>query len=180
MNNKAVFLDRDGVINKTIFRMGKPRAPYRLEELSIIDGVKESLDILRKAGFNLIVVTNQPDVARGWVDLSSVNAINAEIKSLLNIDEIKCCFHTEKDGCDCRKPQPGMLIEASLKYCLNLNNSFMVGDRYSDIAAGKAAGCATILVGEGDTINSFPAPDFKVTSLIEAIPWILSKKDQYE
>jgi D-glycero-D-manno-heptose 1,7-bisphosphate phosphatase len=171
-SSRAVFLDRDGVINKMHVKMGKLRAPYTREEFELIEGVPEAISMLKEDGFKLIIVTNQPDVARGWVDHSAVDLVNGLIQAELQVDEILCCFHVEKDQCLCRKPKPGMLLEGANNHHIDLQRSFMIGDRYSDIAAGVAAGCQTLLVGVGDEQGQFPAPDKQVSSLLEGAKWI--------
>lgn len=173
-NKKAIFLDRDGVINKLVMRDGKGRAPYTLEDFDLFPRVEEALKKLKDLNFLTIVVTNQPDVARGWVNRESVELINNKVLELLPIDAIKICFHTNADNCQCRKPMPGMILEAALEWGVDLNQSFMIGDRYSDIAAGVSAGCSTILVGAGDEQGPYPSPDYKVSSLIEGVSIILS------
>ncbi len=174
MKKRAIFLDRDGVINKLILRDGKARAPYRLEDFELYPGAIEACRKLKAAGFLTIIVTNQPDVARGWVEADKVHMINDKIKELLPIDDIKICFHNDKDGCICRKPMAGMLLEAAKEWEIDLSNSFMVGDRYGDVAAGVTAGCTTLLVGAGDSQGSHPTPHYKVDSLLEAALRILS------
>lgn len=170
---KAFFLDRDGVINQLIFREGKAQAPYSLEELALYPGVKEACLRIKESGYLVIIVTNQPDVARGWVKVESVEMINSKIKELLPIDDIKICFHTNSDQCLCRKPMPGMLFEAAREWEIDLLASYMIGDRYGDISAGVSAGCKTALVGPGDLQGNFPGPDYHVTSLLEAVRLIL-------
>lgn len=170
---KAIFLDRDGVLNKTIFKMGKPRAPYSLQEFELFPGVVEATQKLKQAGFLLIVVTNQPDVARGWVSLESVHAVNGKLKELINFDDIKICFHDSKDACNCRKPKPGMLLESAREHEIDLKNSFMIGDRYSDVEAGLSAGCKTILIGDGDGPSSV-LPHHQRPSLFDATEIILN------
>lgn len=172
MKKRAVFLDRDGVINQTIFRMGKPRAPYTLEEFSFLPGVPEAITFLRQEGFELIIVTNQPDVARGWVSREAVDIVNEYIGRELGISDIRACFHTEKDNCDCRKPRPGMLLEAAKEHNIDLENSYMVGDRESDVAAGKNAGCKTILISNGSEDGD---PDHVAPSLLAATGWIVGE-----
>jgi D-glycero-D-manno-heptose 1,7-bisphosphate phosphatase len=173
---KAIFLDRDGVINKLVFREGKAQAPYLLEEFELYEGVIEALKIIKAHGYLAIIVTNQPDVARGWVAKESVEMINNKILELLPIDDIKICFHTNDHNCQCRKPMPGMLIEAAKDWGIDLLNSFMIGDRFGDVAAGKAAGCKTILIGAGDEQGVHPNPDFRASLLIEATKFINLKK----
>jgi D-glycero-D-manno-heptose 1,7-bisphosphate phosphatase len=172
--NKAIFLDRDGVINHTVFRMGKPRAPYSFEEFSLIDGVAESIKAFKAAGYLIIVVTNQPDVSRGWVSRAQVDLINAHVKTCLPVDEIMACFHVDEDNCQCRKPRPGMLIEASKKWDIDLFQSFMVGDRLSDVEAGLKANCKTVLISESPLLTSEMRAHHQSSSLIEASDWILS------
>lgn len=171
--NKAVFLDRDGVINKTIFKMGKPRAPYTMEEFAFVEGVEEAVAALKGNGFLTIVVTNQPDVARGWVAMEQVELVNIFVFNTLQVDEVMSCFHTDKDNCECRKPRPGMLLEAAKKWNIDLRQSFMVGDRLSDVDAGKRAGCLSILVGEGDGATGV-TPDHQCENLLAASHWILN------
>src|ERR1017187_1809436 len=144
---RAVFLDRDGVINRAIVRDGKPYPPASLDELEILPGVPEALGLLKAAGFALIVVTNQPDVARGVQRREVVEAINATLGAQLPIDEFRVCYHDDRDQCPCRKPQPGLLTRAPL---YALDRSILVGDRWRDIEAGQRAGVqATILIDYG-------------------------------
>lgn len=170
---KAVFLDRDGVLNRTIFRDGKPRAPYTLEDFALIEGVPEGIKLLRENKFDLIVVTNQPDVARGWVSREAVDAVNMKLRELIEVDDIKICFHDTNANCECRKPKPGMILEAAQERNIDLENSFMIGDRHSDVEAGIAAGCRTILIGEGDH-SAKVVPDYKFESLLDAARLIVS------
>lgn len=170
---KAIFLDRDGVLNQTIFRMGKPRAPYELHEFKLCDGVEEGVALLKQSGYLLVVVTNQPDVARGWVSREAVDAVNNKLRDLLPVDDIVACFHTEKDHCECRKPRPGMLLTSAKKFSIDMEKSWMIGDRFSDVEAGVKAGCKTILIGEGDSPGEF-LPDFRKDSLLEAARLIIN------
>jgi D-glycero-D-manno-heptose 1,7-bisphosphate phosphatase len=172
--NRAVFLDRDGVLNGLVMRNGKATAPFSLDELQILPGVPEALAALHAAGFQLIVVTNQPDVAFGQAEKAHVEAINAHVRARLPIDDIRVCYHMDGDGCACRKPQPGMIYAAAVEREIELARSFLVGDRWRDIGAGKAAGCTTILV------NAFPEgtrvePDVEVRDLSAAVDWIASR-----
>lgn len=168
MKNRAVFLDRDGVINRAFVRAGKPFPPRTLEEFEILPGVGEAVGLLRKAGYRLVVVTNQPDVATGAQRLELVEAIHRRIWKELGIDAIKACYHTDRDCCACRKPQPGMLLEAAAEFGLILTESFMIGDRWKDITAGKAVGCKTLFVDYEYDEPQPDAPDAIVHSLLEA------------
>ncbi len=146
MGRRAVFLDRDGVINRAFVRDGKPYPPATAVDLEILPGVGEALRQLRQAGFMLIVVTNQPDVARGATTRAQVDAINGLLASQLPLDEFRTCFHDDADRCNCRKPLPGALLAAAQEHGIDLARSFMVGDRWRDIEAGRAAGCVTVFV----------------------------------
>ncbi len=143
---KAVFLDRDGVINREVIRNDRPYPPGRWEEVEIPEDVPGALEKLKKAGFLLIVVTNQPDVARGTQSRKNVEAIHAGLLGALPLDEIFVCYHDDGDGCSCRKPLPGLFHQAAARFSIHLSSSFMVGDRWRDIEAGHRAGCTTILV----------------------------------
>lgn len=142
----AVFLDRDGIINRAIVRAGKPYPPSTLEELEILPGTIASLPPLANSGYILIGVTNQPDVARGIQSRQTVESFNALIAFSLPIREIFVCYHDNADRCDCRKPKPGLILQAANKYSLDLSRSWMVGDRWKDIAAGQVVGLKTIFV----------------------------------
>ena len=170
---RAVFLDRDGVINKVIVCDGKPYPPRNLDELEILPGIAENLKRLNSAGFMVIVVTNQPDVARRTQTRETVESINAAIKSQLSIDEILVCYHDNADYCFCRKPQPGSLLQSAEKYGLSLKDCFMVGDRWSDIEAGKSAGCKTILIKYHYEETKNVKPDFCVDDFCQAVDAIL-------
>jgi D-glycero-D-manno-heptose 1,7-bisphosphate phosphatase len=146
MGLKGVFLDRDGVINRAVIRNGKPYPPSSLSELKFLPGVLQSLQKLSEAGYCLMGVTNQPDVARGVQKREIVERINLAILSKLPIREIFTCYHDNKDDCSCRKPKPGLILQGAEKYKIDLSQSWMVGDRWKDIAAGKSAGLRTIFV----------------------------------
>lgn len=172
---RAVFLDRDGVINRAIVRDGKPHPPSCLLELEILPGVYEALKKLHAANYFLVVVTNQPDVARGVARREDVELINTILSSQLPIDDFKTCFHDSSDKCSCRKPLPGALLEAAQEYGIDLSKSFMVGDRWRDIEAGVAAGCKTIFINYRYAEKKPDAPDFIVSSLLEAKKIILGE-----
>ena len=135
-----MFLDRDGVINRAVVRDGMPHPPATLAELEILPDVPEALRELKGHGFDLVVITNQPDVARGTQTRDAVGGINRKLASTLPLDDIFVCYHTDQDNCSCRKPKPGMLLDAARKYNIDLSVSFIVGDRWRDIEAGKNCG----------------------------------------
>jgi D-glycero-D-manno-heptose 1,7-bisphosphate phosphatase len=164
----AVFLDRDGVIVVPEFRDRRSFAPKRLEDFRFYPEAAASLQRLKEAGFLLAVVTNQPDVGNGLIARSEVDAMHEIMASELPVDAIKACFHRQADGCKCRKPKPGMILEAAVELGVNLNKSFMVGDRSSDIEAGHAAGCATVFIDLGYDEPAPDAPDYVVHSIMEA------------
>jgi D-glycero-D-manno-heptose 1,7-bisphosphate phosphatase len=173
---QAVFLDRDGVLNGAIVRKGGPYPPASLAELKVLPGVVEACTLLRKAGFLTIVVTNQPDVSRGTQGREVVEAINQVLRKRLPLDDIRVCYHDDVDGCPCRKPEPGLLLKAAQDWNINLSASFMVGDRWKDIEAGRRAGCKTVFVDHGYTERQPDNPDHRVGSLIEAVRWILQHR----
>jgi D-glycero-D-manno-heptose 1,7-bisphosphate phosphatase len=135
--------------------------------------VDRALTALKQAGFLLIVVTNQPDVARGTTQKKVVEAINLSLASKLPIDEFFTCFHDNVDDCECRKPKPGALLAAAEKHGIDLAASFMVGDRWRDIEAGYRAGCQTLFIDYGYDEKQPDQFDFKVSSLLEAATEIL-------
>jgi D-glycero-D-manno-heptose 1,7-bisphosphate phosphatase len=170
---RAVFLDRDGVLNRAVVRDGVPHPPASLDELEILPGVSEACERLRGAGFKLVVVTNQPDLRRGTQTLANVQAINDELKRRLALDDIRMCPHDDADLCSCRKPAPGMLLAAAGELDLSLRSSVMVGDRWRDVETGRRAGCKTVFVDRGYAEPRPAAPDLTVAELADAVPWIL-------
>ena len=171
---RAVFLDRDGVINREILRNGHATAPFAVAEFEILPGVQDALDRLRGAGFLLIIVTNQPDVARGSVSRDAVEAIHSRLRQMLTVDDIRVCYHDDADGCACRKPAPGMLYAAAVEHDVALAASYMVGDRWRDVGAGRSAGCTTILVHSDRREPTAIEPNIRMGGLGDAAPWILA------
>ena len=172
---RAVFLDRDGVINRALVRDGKPYPPSSLAEFEILPGVAEACAKLKQAGFLLVVATNQPDVGRGTMSQETVEVLHAQMCRALPLDRVEVCYHPGKNDseCDCRKPKPGMLLRATRELNIDLQHSFMVGDRWRDIDCGHAVGCTTLLVDyEYDEPLRQP-PDHRVKSLAEAAEVIL-------
>ncbi|MBI4356155.1 MAG: HAD family hydrolase [Candidatus Omnitrophica bacterium] len=178
--NRAVFLDRDGVINRAIMREGRPYPPASLEEFELLPGVGEAIAALRAAGYRVIVVTNQPDVAAGLRTREAVEAIHRHLRGTLAIDDLRVCYHVDADECACRKPKAGLLLEAARQWSLDLRQSVMVGDRWRDIAAGQAAGCRTILIAAAYRERQAESPDAVVNSLAEAAQLILSSWHGHE
>lgn len=172
---RAVFLDRDGVLNEVVVRDGKPYPPARMEDLRIPNGTAASLAKLKTRDFVLLVVTNQPDVARGTQTREAVEEMASKLRAELPLDEVFTCYHDEEDACDCRKPHPGLIRNAAATYGLDLGRSYMIGDRWRDIDAGANAGCKTIWIDRG-YMEPAPrsTPDARVESLPQAVDWILN------
>jgi len=173
--NRAVFLDRDGVLNHAILRDGKPYPPHDVGELRIVDEAVPALLRLREAGYRLIVVTNQPDVARGTQTRASVDSINEALRARLPLDEFVVCDHDGND-CMCRKPNPGMLLDAAKRHDLDLARSFMIGDRWRDVEAGQRAGCTSLFIDHGYRERQPDPPFVRVASIGAAADWILRTK----
>jgi len=173
VKRRAVFLDRDGVLNASPVRGGKPYPPGSLADLEILPGVKEALETLRAAGFLNVVVTNQPDVATGKQRREVVEEIHSFMKKNLALDAVKVCFHTDADGCDCRKPKPGMLLDAARELDVDLAASFLVGDRWRDVAAAHAAGCKALFIDYQYGEKRPEKPYVAVKSLPEAAGYIV-------
>lgn len=173
---KAVFLDRDGVLNKAVIKQGKPYPPATISEVEIPKDAAQALTNLKNAGFLLICITNQPDVARKITKQETVEEINKFLMKKLPLDDIFTCYHDDDDKCNCRKPLPGMLFDAAKKYNINLAGSIMIGDRWKDIEAGKNSGCKTIWISANYN-ESKPTsnPDYITTSLSKAASWILNR-----
>jgi D-glycero-D-manno-heptose 1,7-bisphosphate phosphatase len=172
--DSAVFLDRDGVINRAVVREGKPFPPQGPAELALVPRAAEALARLKAAGYRLIVVTNQPDVARGRQSRDVVESMHTRLAEQLPIDEFRACYHDDADECACRKPKPGLLLAAAADHGLDLARSVMVGDRWRDVEAGQRAGCATVFIDYGYSERRPASPDATVDSLWGAVDWILA------
>jgi len=171
----GVFLDRDGVLNATLQQDGRPVSPTTLDDFRILPGVASALESLKQRGARLIVVTNRPDVQRGVVSRETVDAMHAKLQRELPIDEIKTCFHTDEDQCACRKPKPGMILEAARQWGIDVGRSYLVGDRARDMFAGRNAGCRTVLVDWGYDLEARDHADAVVDSLPSAARVILDR-----
>lgn len=168
-----MFLDRDGVINEAQIFDGKPFPPHSLNDFRYLPNVVEGIGRLRNAGYLVIVVTNQPDVSKGTQDKKIVEQMNQKIIEDNLCDDIKVCIHIDEDDCFCRKPKPGMLLQAALQWGIDLKSSAMVGDRWRDVEAGNAAGCITYFIDYKYNEKRPSRPDHIVASLHEAINIIL-------
>jgi len=175
---RAIFLDRDGVINKAIVKNNVPHPPDNYDQFEFLENVYELMVKLHENGFLLFIVTNQPDVSRGTQSRKTVDEIHKIIKKSLPIEEIFVCFHDDFENCNCRKPKPGLLLQAE-EYEIDYSNSFLIGDRWRDIGAGLAAGCHTILIDYNYFENNHGYTAEKVVSnLTEAVEWILNSGDK--
>jgi len=173
MTARAVFLDRDGVLNRALMRDGKPYSPASVSEFEVLADAPGACRRLKSAGFMLIVVTNQPEVARGMLKIQALESMHRVLQEQVPLDDIRICTHDDRDECACRKPKPGLLVEAARDLGIDLRRSFMVGDRWKDIDAGFAAGCRTIFIDRGYVESLRAAPDHHVRSLDEAVEYIL-------
>lgn len=174
---KAVFLDRDGVLNRPVIRDGKPYPPEGPHDLEIFPDAPGALAALREAGFRLYVVTNQPDVARGAQTRDAVEQIHRALGDALPLDGFYVCYHDDGDACRCRKPKPGLLLAAAAEHGLSLQASYMIGDRWRDVEAGQQADCRTVWLDFGYAERGPAAPaDLTTQSLAEAAAWILKEE----
>ncbi len=142
--------------------------------MELLAGAREAVAQLHRAGFINVVITNQPDVARGAIDRGTVEAMHKNLRSGLAIDDIRVCYHDDRDGCECRKPKPGMLLEAADELNIDLKSSFLIGDRWRDIVAGRAAGCTTLWIDRGYSERRGDDADYTVASISDAVSIILS------
>ena len=169
---RAVFLDRDGVLNRAPVRNGRPHSPAAVDEVEILPGVPKACEQLRRHGFILIVVTNQPDVARGTAERRTIEEIHRFLRARIPLDDIRVCYHDDVDDCACRKPKPGMLLAAARDLNIDLRQSFAVGDRWRDIEAGRRAGCRTVWINYKYAEPRPFGADFETRSLPAAVEWI--------
>ena len=171
---RAVFLDRDGVLNQNTVHNGRPYAPKRTEDFVLLPKVGEAVQQLRAAGFVIIVATNQPDVGAGLQTRETVDSMHERLRREVLVDDIRVCFHVDKDNCGCRKPKPGLLLDAAKVHSIELSQSWMIGDRWRDVRAGQAAGCRTVFIDYDYAEPRPDRPDVIVRSLVEAVPFVIS------
>jgi D-glycero-D-manno-heptose 1,7-bisphosphate phosphatase len=176
----VVFLDRDGVLNRAFPEDGTTRPPRNIDELELLPKVPEAIERLRTAGFALVVVTNQPDVARGLQTQAAVEAINQELSRQLPLLDTFACYHDTPDVCLCRKPKPGLLFAAAQKWNLDLPRGFMIGDRWSDVVAAQSAGCRGVLIETPFSKTERCAPDYLTSEIAAAVDWILATAGKVE
>lgn len=165
---RAVLLDRDGVVNRAINREGKPHSPRKVEDLAILEGVKEAVSLLHENGFVTAVVTNQPDISRGNLNFELLSEFHRLISVETGIQNFYVCHHDDNEGCECRKPSIGLIRKAARDLDLDMSKSFMVGDRWKDIEAGQRAGCRCFFIDNNYSERRPTPPFYTVTSLLEA------------
>lgn len=174
---RAVFLDRDGVLNRAVVREGKPYPPADAGAVELVDGAADGMARLKAAGFLLLVVTNQPDVARGTQSAAELNAINDVLRAALPLDAFFICPHDSGDGCDCRKPKPGLILQGAAAHGVDMAASFVIGDRWRDMDAARAAGVRGIWIDYGYAERGpSETPAATVKSLREAVDWIMNQE----
>ena len=174
---RAVFFDRDGVLNHAIVKQGKPYPPASLADVVLNVEAKPALQALASAGFLLLGITNQPDVARGTTRRERVEEINQYLLSQLPLQTILVCYHDDAAQCECRKPSPGLLLNAAKTHDITMAASFMIGDRWRDIEAGHRAGCRSIWL-KGNYDEPVPQrPHYETDSLLAAATWILNSSN---
>lgn len=171
--NKAVFLDRDGVINEVLTK--RVKFVNKPERFYLLEGVGEAVARLNEAGYKIFVVTNQGGVGLGYMEEKMLHRVHEKMVSDLaefgaTVDDISYCPHKPHEGCACRKPEPGMIIDLAQKHDIDMEKSYMVGDRDVDIMAGKSAGLTAILIGDEPDVAEYSFP-----SLMEAANWILKR-----
>jgi len=175
--SRAVFLDRDGVLVRSPIVGGRAYAVRRLEEFRLLPGVAAAVEAMRRAGYRIVVVTNQPDIGNGLVDAGTVAAMHDRLRRRLRPDAIEMCAHRQDEDCLCRKPKPGMLQSAAQRLSIDLHASVMVGDRWSDVVAGREAGCYTVFVDRGYNERLRETPDAVVSNLPAAARLIIKRSE---
>ena len=177
VTRRAVFLDRDGVINRVVVRNGMPYPPSHVEEFEVYEDVPNGCARLKAANFLLIVISNQPDVGRGTQSREAVEAMNLKMQSALPLlDRIEVCYHAGErygEACDCRKPRPGLILRAVAELNIDLKRSYVVGDRWRDVDCARAAGCRSIFIQRDYKEGLREAPDFTVANFNDAVAAVL-------
>jgi D-glycero-D-manno-heptose 1,7-bisphosphate phosphatase len=174
----AVFLDRDGVLTEASVLDGVPQSPRLASEMVIDSKAPAACSALAEAGMRLVCITNQPEIARGNLDPAELEAMNERLRRELPLDAIMVCPHDDPDGCECRKPKPGMIFDAAERLSLDLASSFTVGDRWRDVEAGRSAGTKTVLIDRGYEVGLTTPPDHVVGDIEEASEWIIEQSER--
>jgi D-glycero-D-manno-heptose 1,7-bisphosphate phosphatase len=196
MKSRAIFLDRDGVINQVVYHqeIGVIDTPFTPEQFVLLPKVGQAIRTINRMGFKAVVVSNQPGIAKGHFNLNTLKKTEKKMNRALAqenafVDRAYYCLHHPKEGqakyrgiCSCRKPKPGLLLKASEEMDINLKSSYIIGDSISDIQAGKKAGCKTILIGNHKCdlcrllTKSKVKPDYIVDNLYNAVKLIKTRE----
>jgi D-glycero-D-manno-heptose 1,7-bisphosphate phosphatase len=173
---KAVFLDRDGTLNRLVVRDGRSVSPRSLDDFELYGDAAAAVERLRARGFMTFVVSNQPDIARGLLSAAELDRMTARLRERVSFDDMAFCTHDDADRCHCRKPAPGMIMDLAKRWQVDLKSSFVVGDSWRDMEAGRGAGCMTIFIArDGMDAGTQPASDTRVRDLAGAADYILSR-----
>ncbi len=176
----GVFVDRDGVLVRLVWRAGRWVAPRRLEEFALLPGAAAAVAALRAAGLPVVVVTNQPDLGRGLLEPGVLSEMHRRLAAQLVLDAIYVCPHDDRHRCGCRKPRPGLLLAAARDLALDLEQSFLVGDSWKDMEAGRAVGCATVRVPSPNPDPQPPSAEFCAAGIGGAAAVILRELHRRE
>jgi len=176
-DRRAVFLDRDGVLNRPVVRLGKPYPPADLSAFELYPDASDACRLLKSEGFLLVVVTNQPDVGRGLQSRDVVAAMHGKLQAALPIDRIEVCFDADDTATGgCYKPATGMLLRAAAALGIDVRRSYMVGDRWRDVDCGRAAGCTTVFIDRGYSEQLRSPADLTVREFLEAAACIAERE----
>jgi D-glycero-D-manno-heptose 1,7-bisphosphate phosphatase len=171
----GVLLDRDGVLSRVVLREGRGVSPRSFAEFEFLPGVRAAVASLRGVGLPVVVVTNQPDIARGLLQPEELERMHEHLRAHVPVDRIHACTHDDADGCACRKPRPGLLLRAAAEFHLDLERSWMVGDSWKDVEAARAAGCRMIFVAGAHAEPGTSQPERVAVSLPDAVEIILNE-----
>ena len=175
---RAAFLDRDGVLVQELLVDGAPLAPLRVDDFQILPEAGTQVQRLRDAGLICLVFTNQPEVARGLLAPDDLDAMHRQLRAEVAVDDVYVCPHVDADGCTCRKPRPGMLTTGAAQWDVRLDESFVIGDRWRDIDAGRAVGCYTILIDR--PYSACETADVSVPTLVDAVNAIMARLERVQ
>ena len=167
---QGIFIERDGILNQVRVDRQHQVSPLTLEEFQVNQGMAPLLSKLKAGGLVLIATTNQPGLSRGYQSRRELDRMHDLLRRTLPLDDILVCPHDETDRCPCRKPKPGLLVEAAFKWHLDLDRSFVVSDKWQDAEAARAAGCISLLLQSawvGDVHHDFVLPD--VEAIVDKI-----------
>jgi len=170
---RALFLDRDGVLNIPILRGGRTYAPVQFSDFQLYEDVIPTLHEVKNRGYLLVLITNQPDLSKGLLAPEELHRMHQFLQEKIPFDSLEVCPHQDSDDCECRKPKPGMILRAAKQLSIDLSQSIVIGDRWRDILAGKTAGCKTALkIVEDFTDDRQETPDWTIFQLQEILKYL--------